>query len=79
MYLQAPELLSGRFRARKSMHKYNHHFPDDATPDSLTSDRAEILKEIFGAVGKEAFIGPLVNIDYGCKVILVKLSSGDEF
>ncbi len=56
------------------MHKYNHHFPDNATPDSLTSDRAEMLKEIFGAVGKGVYIEPPVNIDYGCNVTL-----GDGF
>lgn len=56
------------------MHKYNHHFPDDATPESLNADRREMLEGIFGKVGKNAFIEPPVNIDYGCNISL-----GDDF
>lgn len=70
----APELVSGRFRARRFMHKYNSHFPDSATPDSLAADREVMLKDIFGKVGKDAFIEPPLNIDYGCNVSL-----GDGF
>ncbi|KAI7783381.1 galactoside o-acetyltransferase [Diaporthe eres] len=66
----APELVDGRFRARKFMHKYNHHFPDDATPDSLTADRENLLKEHFGKVGKGVFIEPPLNVDYGCNISL---------
>lgn len=56
------------------MNKYNTHFPDDATPDSLQKDREELLKQIFGKVGKEAYIEPPLNIDYGCNI-----SVGDNF
>lgn len=56
------------------MHKYNHHFPDDATPASLVADREEMLKEHFGKVGKGVFIEPPVNVDYGCNISL-----GDGF
>lgn len=70
----APELVNGRFRARKLMHKYNTHFPEDATPDSLTEDREVMLKQMFGGVGKEAFIEPPLNIDYGCNITI-----GDKF
>lgn len=66
--------MDGRFRARKFMHKYNHHFPDDATPDSLTADREKLLKEHFGKVGKGVFIEPPLNVDYGCNISL-----GDNF
>lgn len=52
------------------MHKYNHHFPDDATPDSLYEDRLQMLKDIMGAVGKGTFIEPPINIDYGCNIVL---------
>ncbi|KAH9904377.1 putative sugar O-acetyltransferase [Xylariomycetidae sp. FL2044] len=69
-----PELVQGRFRARRFMHTYNHHFPDDATPESLVSDREEMLKGTFGKVGKRAFIEPPVNIDYGCNIII-----GEDF
>ncbi|KAK2597717.1 hypothetical protein N8I77_012482 [Diaporthe amygdali] len=70
----APELADGRFRARKFMHKYNHYFPDDATPESLTADREKMLKQQFGKVGTGVFIEPPVNIDYGCNITL-----GDNF
>lgn len=56
------------------MHKYNHHFPDDATPQSLVEDREKMLKEHFGKVGEGVYIEPPVNIDYGCNI-----SVGDGF
>ncbi|KAK2616222.1 hypothetical protein QQS21_000854 [Conoideocrella luteorostrata] len=68
------ELVDGRFRARRIMHKYNSHFPDDATPDSLVADREGILKQLFGKVGTGAYIEPPLNIDYGCNI-----SVGDNF
>ncbi|KAJ4423911.1 hypothetical protein N0V82_001497 [Gnomoniopsis sp. IMI 355080] len=67
----APELVSGRFRARRFMHKYNSYFPDSATPESLTADREAMLKNIFGKVGKDVFIEPPINIDYGCNVLVI--------
>lgn len=70
----APELVEGRFRARRFMHKYNSHFPDDATPDSLAADRETMLEQQFGRVGKNVFIEPPLNIDYGCNISL-----GDDF
>jgi acetyltransferase-like isoleucine patch superfamily enzyme len=56
------------------MNKYNTHFPDDATPESLTKDREEMLKGIMGRVGSRPFIEPPVNIDYGCNINI-----GDNF
>ncbi|KAH8178110.1 maltose acetyltransferase domain-containing protein [Sarocladium implicatum] len=64
----APELVQGRFRARRLMHKYNNTFPDDATPETLTADRTALLKQMMGSVGNEPFIEPPVNIDYGCNI-----------
>lgn len=66
----APELVQGRFKARQFMHKYNNHFPDDATPESLEKSRFELLKGTFGGVGKGTFIEPPINIDYGCNIVL---------
>lgn len=71
---QVPELVQGRFRARRLMHKYNTTFPDDATPDSLVADREKLLQQMMGKVGKDAFIEPPINIDYGCNIII-----GDNF
>ncbi|KAM0330876.1 hypothetical protein ACHAQA_003832 [Verticillium albo-atrum] len=69
-----PELMAGRFRARKFMHKYNNYFPEDATPDSIIADREKMIREWFGKVGKEPYMEPPLNIDYGCN-----LSIGDNF
>ncbi|KAH6658915.1 putative sugar O-acetyltransferase [Truncatella angustata] len=66
----APELVQGRFKARRFMHMYNNHFPDDATPESLENDRFEMLKGIMGGVGEGSFIEPPISIDYGCNIIL---------
>lgn len=71
---QAPELKSGRFRARRLMHKYNTHFPDDATLESLSADRVAILKDTFGHVGADVEIEPPLHVDYGCNI-----SVGDRF
>ena len=67
---QAQELVDGRYRARRLMHKYNTHFPDDATSDSLIADRTAMLQSTFGKVGKGAFIEPPINIDYGCNITI---------
>jgi len=56
------------------MNKYNTHFPDDATPESLIKDREEMLKGIMGRIGSGSFIEPPVNIDYGCNITI-----GDNF
>ncbi|KAG6024055.1 hypothetical protein E4U41_001872 [Claviceps citrina] len=64
----AKELVEGRFRARRLMHKYNNHFPDDATADSIVTDRQELLQKMFGSIGKGAFIEPPLSIDYGCNI-----------
>ena len=70
----APELVQGRFRARRMMHKYNSYFPDDASPDSLVADRTAMLKQMMGHVGSGSFIEPPINIDYGCNI-----SIGENF
>lgn len=56
------------------MHKYNTHFPDDATPASLAADREAMLQGILGKVGKGVFIEPPLSLDYGCNVSL-----GEDF
>ncbi|KJZ71381.1 hypothetical protein HIM_09222 [Hirsutella minnesotensis 3608] len=71
---QAPDLVDGRFRARRMMNKYNTHFPDDATPQSLAADRQAMLRQMLGKVGREPFIEPPLNIDYGCNITI-----GDAF
>lgn len=67
---QAQELVDGRFRARRFMHKYNSYFPDDATPESLAADREAMLRQHLGRVGEGVFIEPPLNIDYGCNISL---------
>ena len=56
------------------MNKYNTYFPDDATHDSLTADREEMLQQTLGRVGKDVFIEPPIRVDYGCNI-----SIGDNF
>jgi acetyltransferase-like isoleucine patch superfamily enzyme len=63
-----PELIQARFRIRKLMNKYNTHFPDDATPESLGSDRRELLQQMIGKIGKGSYIEPPVQLDYGCNI-----------
>jgi Maltose acetyltransferase len=63
-----PELNNGRFRARKLMDKYNKHFPEDATFDSLAQDREIMLKELMGKVGPDVFMEPPIYVDYGCNI-----------
>lgn len=71
---QVPELINGRFQARRLMHKYNTYFPHDATAQSLVDERAEMLSNMFGHVGKSPFVEPPLNIDYGCNIAI-----GDSF
>lgn len=63
-----PELSGARFRARKWMHKFNNHFPDDATQESLAADREQMLQEIMGKLGKGSYIEPPFSIDYGSNI-----------
>lgn len=70
----APELMEARFRARRLTTKYNTHFPDDATMESLRTDRNRILDELIGSVGADSYIEPPFYVDYGCNIRL-----GDRF
>lgn len=56
------------------MHKYNNHFPEDATPDTLVKEREDIIRQMFGKVGKEPYMEPPLNVDYGCNITI-----GDNF
>lgn len=62
--------MEARFKARRFMHKYNNHFPEDATSDSLGEDRTAMLKSVMGGVGEGAYIEPPINIDYGCNIVI---------
>lgn len=70
----APELVQGRFRAKRLINKYNNYFPDDATPESLQEDRNRMLQELLGRVGRNCYIEPPFYVDYGCNI-----SIGDNF
>ena len=69
-----PELLTGRFRARKLASQFNAPIPDETTEEELMSRRADILKQFFGSLGKNSFIEPPLNVDYGCNILI-----GDDF
>lgn len=66
--------MDARFRARRLTTKYNTHFPDDATMDSLQADRNRVLKELIGRIGPNSYIEPPFYVDYGCNIRL-----GDRF
>ena len=70
----APELVQGRFRARRLINQYNTHFPNDATPESLLEDRKDLLEQMFGKIGSRGYIEPPLHIDFGCNI-----SIGDGF
>ncbi|KAI5210460.1 hypothetical protein E4T39_00267 [Aureobasidium subglaciale] len=69
-----PELLAGRFRARKLASQFNAPILDEATEEELMAHRGELLKKFFGSLGKNSFIEPPLNVDYGCNILI-----GDDF
>ncbi|KAI4851728.1 hypothetical protein E4T44_01957 [Aureobasidium sp. EXF-8845] len=69
-----PKLLTGRFRARKLASQYNAPIPIEMTEEEMMSRRSEILKQFFGSLGKNSFIEPPLNVDYGCNILI-----GDDF
>lgn len=69
-----PELLSGRFRARKLASQYNAPIPNETTEEESNAHRADILKQFFGSLGKNSCIEPPLNVDYGCNILI-----GDDF
>jgi hypothetical protein len=56
------------------MSKYNAPIPEDISLEALTLQRGELLSQIFGAVGKAAYVGLPLMIDYGCNIKV-----GDNF
>ncbi|KAJ8133412.1 hypothetical protein O1611_g215 [Lasiodiplodia mahajangana] len=71
---RSPELRAVQLKARQFLNKYNAHFPEDATRESLVKDREEMLKGVMGRVGKGVYIEPPINVDYGCNIQI-----GDNF
>ena len=69
-----PELEEGRLRSRKLTKKFCDYLPDDATTESLGTEREKILRQLVGKVGQEPWIEPPFFLDYGCNVSL-----GDRF
>jgi hypothetical protein len=54
--------------------KYNTYMPEDATSKSLTADRAAMLQQVMGRLGKNCYIEPPFFIDYGFNI-----SIGSDF
>lgn len=72
---QVPELMRARHRGRHLCYQHNSYWPStEEGYDDLASDREKILQKIFGDVGKEPFIEPGIQVDYG-----VNVSIGDRF
>ncbi|KAK9370331.1 trimeric LpxA-like protein [Lipomyces kononenkoae] len=69
-----PELVTGRTQARQKVTKYNAYLPDDATAESIASERETMLRNIMGKAGKRPYIEPPFYVDYGCNITV-----GDDF
>lgn len=63
-----PELRKEQKRARKLIRKFNQ------TTEEEVEFRREILRTLFGTVGKNVFIEPTLKVDYGYNI-----SVGDYF
>lgn len=51
------------------MSKYNAPIADDISSfEDLTDQREELLRQILGAAGKDAFIEPPLMVDHGCNI-----------
>lgn len=57
-----PELEQRRRHARLLTEKFNRTSIDEL------DKRTEILKELFGSTGKDIYIEPTFNCDYGCNI-----------
>ncbi|KAG5978559.1 hypothetical protein E4U55_006053 [Claviceps digitariae] len=53
------------------MHQYNNHFPDDATAQSLFTDRQALLEQMMGRIGKDAFIEPPLLVILDCAMVKI--------
>ena len=63
LYLASdPELTAERLNARRLTRLYN------ATLETEQDRRTEILRELFGAMGKNCFIEPTLKVDYGYNI-----------
>ncbi|ADI00426.1 maltose acetyltransferase domain-containing protein [Salisediminibacterium selenitireducens] len=63
-----PELVKARKAIRQKVRRYN------ATTEEEDTLRGELLKDMLGTVGKEAFIEPDIRMDYGFNIHV-----GDHF
>ena len=53
------ELLKERMEAKKKVYVFNHTLPEEE------EKRVEILKTLFGEVGKNIYMEPPIRCDYG--------------
>ena len=65
LYLASdPELVAGRVRARRIFARFNVSDPGDAV------QRVALMHELFGSVGRDAWIEPPFYCDYGTQVTI---------
>jgi acetyltransferase-like isoleucine patch superfamily enzyme len=69
-----PQLVQARHNIHVTQKKYNDYFPEDITPEQLRNDRAVMLENMVGHVGKNPHIEAPVYFDYGCN-----FSCGQDF
>lgn len=70
----APELNRARLVRHEMARKYGNIYLDDKTEQEFTKERHDYISTIFGQVGKDAYLEPPFNVDYGFNV-----SIGDYF
>ncbi|KAK1710046.1 hypothetical protein CaCOL14_011138 [Colletotrichum acutatum] len=71
----APELVASRHRARRLAQKFNTYVPgDDESADDVANKRVGMIKELFGGIGKDVYVEPSLQVDYGCNITV-----GDRF
>lgn len=58
-----PELIKGRAHASELMHLLN------ATTETSPEQRVDLIKQLFGKVGNNAYINPPFYCDYGSNII----------
>ncbi|KAI9146860.1 Sophorolipid acetyltransferase [Paramyrothecium foliicola] len=71
----APELVVARNQARRLAQKFNTWVPpEDYSAEQVGDIRVGMITELFGKVGKDIYVEPSLQVDYGCNITI-----GDTF
>jgi maltose O-acetyltransferase len=67
--LTSEELINDLFKAREILHKYNNSKPARINTDEC-NERRDMIKQLFGSVGKDFVVEPPFYCDYVSFTIL---------